>query len=64
MIEVEPPQTVIPVKAVSRGPSEYKEAFITGPRTYNDEAETKGTEKQPAASYPNYLPVWNNETEK
>jgi sulfonate dioxygenase len=38
-----------------------KEAFITGPKAFNLEAETKGTAKQPPASHPNYLPVWDNE---
>jgi sulfonate dioxygenase len=64
LIEVEPPKTEVPVKAVSTGLSEYKEAFSTGPKGFNTEAEMKGTATQPAASYPNYLPVWNNETEK
>lgn len=31
---------------------------------YEKEAELKGTDKQPPASYPNYLPVWDNETER
>jgi hypothetical protein len=64
LIEVEAPasQTTAPIKAISR--SEYKEAFITGPKAYNSEAETKGTAKQPAASHPSYLPVWDNEKEK
>ncbi|RJE19504.1 Alpha-ketoglutarate-dependent taurine dioxygenase [Aspergillus sclerotialis] len=29
--------------------------------TYTHETEIKGTQKQPPASFPNYLPVWDNE---
>lgn len=29
---------------------------------YEKEAELKGTDKLPPASFPNYLPVWDNET--
>ncbi|KAA8645886.1 TauD/TfdA dioxygenase family protein [Aspergillus tanneri] len=32
--------------------------------TYRHGDEIKGTEKQPPASFPHYLPVWDNETEK
>jgi sulfonate dioxygenase len=31
---------------------------------YEKEAELQGTNKIPPASYPNYLPVWDNETER
>ncbi|KAJ5937342.1 hypothetical protein N7454_004642 [Penicillium verhagenii] len=31
---------------------------------YEKEAELKGTDKIAPASYPNYLPVWDNETER
>ena len=31
---------------------------------YEKEAELKGTDKLPPASYPDYLPVWDNETER
>lgn len=31
---------------------------------YEKEAELKGTDKLPPASFPNYLPVWDNETER
>lgn len=31
---------------------------------YEKEREIKGTDKLPPASYPNYLPVWDNETER
>jgi sulfonate dioxygenase len=39
--------------------SQYKEPLITGPKAFKREAEEKGTEVQPAAKYPNYLPAWN-----
>ncbi|KAF2749162.1 TauD-domain-containing protein [Sporormia fimetaria CBS 119925] len=46
------------------GTGDYKEAFITGPKAFNAEAELKGEgTKQPPATYPNYLPVWDNEKE-
>lgn len=31
---------------------------------YEKEPELKGTDKLPPASFPNYLPVWDNETER
>jgi hypothetical protein len=43
------------------GPVEYK-VFATGPSAYKPEAEEKGTDKQPAATYPKYLPTWDAET--
>ncbi|KAK2748420.1 hypothetical protein FQN55_004358 [Onygenales sp. PD_40] len=42
----------------------YKHVADVGPRFYNDEREVKGTDRSPPATYPNYLPVWNNETSK
>ncbi|KAI9807297.1 MAG: hypothetical protein M1833_000040 [Piccolia ochrophora] len=42
--------------------SDYKEVLFGGPKTFDEEAETKGTDKQPPARYPNYLPVWDKET--
>ncbi|KAF7588846.1 hypothetical protein BBP40_005093 [Aspergillus hancockii] len=41
-----------------------KENGVGYRETYQHDNEIKGTIKQPAASYPNYLPVWDNETEK
>lgn len=38
-----------------------KEFFIGGREAFDNESETKGTAAQPPASYPNYLPVWDNE---
>ena len=31
---------------------------------YDSKNELEGTEKEPPASFPNYLPVWDNETER
>lgn len=39
----------------------YKEAFAQGPKTTNYDNELKGVGKHPPASYPLYLPVWDNE---
>lgn len=41
-----------------------KEGFIGSPLEFNKDGELKGTARQPAASFPNYLPVWDNETAK
>lgn len=41
-----------------------KENIIGYGEAYSHENEIKGTAKQPPASFPNYLPVWDNETEK
>jgi hypothetical protein len=43
------------------GPVEYK-VFAIGPSGYKPDVEEKGTDKQPAASYPKYLPIWDVET--
>lgn len=50
-------ERIIPVK----GTGEYKEAVGTGPAEFNSEIEAKGTDKQPPARYPNYLPTWDAE---
>ena len=39
----------------------YKEAFAQGHKTTNYDNELKGVGKHPPASYPLYLPVWDNE---
>ncbi|KAF2665283.1 TauD-domain-containing protein [Microthyrium microscopicum] len=41
------------------GPTQYSEAFVSGPKVYSKEAEEKGTETQPAAKYKHYLPTWD-----
>jgi sulfonate dioxygenase len=38
-----------------------KEAFISVSTAYDNDAELNGTASQPPATYPNYLPVWDNE---
>ena len=41
----------------------YNKEDLSGyARTYTHETEINGTQKQPPASFPNYLPVWDNET--
>ncbi|KAJ9669698.1 hypothetical protein H2201_000082 [Coniosporium apollinis] len=49
------------VPGFDRNVSDYKEAFLTGPHAYKPDAETKGTETQPPAAFPNYLPTWDTE---
>lgn len=46
------------------GVGNYKEAYIGGPKAFSREIEEKGSESQPAASYPNYLPVWDPKKRK
>jgi hypothetical protein len=41
------------------GVGNYKEAYIGGPKAFKKEVEEKGSETQPAATYPNYLPIWD-----
>ncbi|PGH09667.1 hypothetical protein AJ79_05633 [Helicocarpus griseus UAMH5409] len=42
---------------------QYKD-LASGPKTYDDQSELKGTGRFQAATYPKYLPVWNNESSK
>ncbi len=57
-ILVSPSTTDTAEPEVFKGP---KEAFVDGPKKYNKLAEEQGTDKQPPASHPNYLPVWDAE---
>lgn len=41
-----------------------KENLIGYGETYKHADELTGTLKQPPAAFPNYLPVWDNETER
>lgn len=41
-----------------------KEGVVGLQEAYVHEDEIKGTKKQPPASFPHYLPVWDNETER
>ena len=57
---VDPPQTV-PASTFAKVPVGPKEAFIGGPQVFNKIAEERGTEKQPPATHPEYLPVWRDD---
>ena len=58
---VDPPQAA-PASAFAKGPIGPKEAFVGGPQVFNKIAEEQGTEKQPPATHPEYLPVWDPDT--
>ncbi|PWY92689.1 alpha-ketoglutarate-dependent taurine dioxygenase [Aspergillus heteromorphus CBS 117.55] len=53
-----------PVDPLKTDAGHNKENVIGYGEAYKHENELKGTEKQPPASFPNYLPVWDNETER
>ncbi|KAK1138638.1 hypothetical protein N8T08_002133 [Aspergillus melleus] len=53
-----------PAKPLRTEGGHNKENFAGLKSTYNHDDEIKGTTKQPPASFPHYLPVWDNETEK
>ena len=55
----QPQQVTGPTQKPLNGP---KEAFIGGPRVYSQTAEEQGTERQPPATHPKYLPFWDEET--
>ncbi|KZF20921.1 TauD-domain-containing protein [Xylona heveae TC161] len=38
----------------------YKEPASSGPRDFQKKVEEEGSENQPAATYPHYLPVWED----
>lgn len=42
----------------------HNKEFAGLKNTYNHEHETKGTANKAPASFPHYLPVWDNESEK
>ncbi|KAF6228934.1 hypothetical protein HO133_007046 [Letharia lupina] len=58
---VDPPQTA-PASDFAKASVGPKEAFIGGPQVFNKTAEEQGTEKQPPATHPKYLPVWDADT--
>ena len=58
---VEPPQAA-PASGSTKGLVGPKELFTGGPQVFNLIAEEQGTEKQPPATHPKYLPVWDAET--
>ena len=51
-------------KSRDGGAGEYKEVYISGPAAFKQEVELQGSTSQPAARYPHYLPVWDNEDGK
>lgn len=57
---VDPPKTA-PAQNPTKGSVGPKEAFIGGPQVFNKIAEEQGTERQPPATHPNYLPVWDTD---
>lgn len=59
---VDPPPQAAPVSNLAKNSVEPKEAFIGGPRVFNKVAEEQGTEKQPPATHPEYLPIWDADT--
>jgi len=44
------------------GVGAYKEVVAAGPKAYKPDQELKGTDKQPPARYPHYLPTWTDKT--
>ena len=55
---IDPPR-VAPTSDPTKRPVGPKEAFIGGPQAFNKIIEEQGTERQPPATHPNYLPVWD-----
>lgn len=51
-------QTTADKRAAANG---YKEVALSGPRDYKNENELNGGDGYTPASYPKYLPVWDNE---
>ena len=58
---VDPPHAA-PAPNLAKDSVGPKELFIGGPQVFNKVAEEQGTEGQPPATHPNYLPVWDAET--
>ncbi|KAI9665804.1 MAG: hypothetical protein M1821_003738 [Bathelium mastoideum] len=57
LVETQPAQDIKPPQGG------HKEAFAYGgPKAFNKERELKGTTTQPPASFPSYLPTWNDKT--
>lgn len=50
-----------PVTAKANVKESFNKEFVIGGQGYDKSSETQGTATQPAASYPDYLPVWDNE---
>ena len=58
LIDPQQTHTAVTPKALV-GP---KEAFIGSPKAFNKRAEEEGTESQPPATHPQYLPIWDADT--
>lgn len=58
------PVRTTPIAQLKHDAGTNKENIIGYKSAYVHENEIKGTGKQPPASFPNYLPVWDNETER
>ncbi|KAJ9272528.1 hypothetical protein DTO212C5_1255 [Paecilomyces variotii] len=58
------PVRAAPVSKAKHDASWNKEGLIGYGEAYIHDKEIKGTENQAPASFPNYLPVWDNETER
>lgn len=58
------PVRTTPIAQLKTDAGTNKENLIGYRTSYVHDNEIKGTEKQPPASFPNYLPVWDNETER
>ena len=56
------PLRVVPALNLVKDSAGPKEAFIGGPQVFNKIAEEQGTERQPPATHPKYLPVWDADT--
>lgn len=58
------PVRTTPIAQLKHDAGTNKENIIGYKSAYVHENEIKGTGKQPPASFANYLPVWDNETER
>jgi sulfonate dioxygenase len=59
-------EEALPIREAAAAKTSIKESFnkeflVGGREGFNKAAETEGTAAQPPATYPNYLPVWDNE---
>jgi len=59
LVETPHQGTFNPISKEVSGVGQYKEAYIGGPKAFKRDVELRGSSTQPAARYPNYLPVWN-----
>lgn len=64
LIEISSQDSVNPESKQVSGVGQYKEAFIGGPKAFKRDVELRGSATQPAAKYPQYLPIWNPEKRK